>query len=364
MPEFNKHDHAIAKWWHTLEDGRIQCDLCPRFCQLRDGDRGFCFVRQNLDGELVLTTYGLSTGFCVDPIEKKPLNHFLPGTSVLSFGTAGCNLGCQFCQNWSISKSKEIADLSEHATPRAIADLAVKLGCRSVAFTYNDPIIWAEYALDTAHHCHRQGLKTVAVTNGYISAAAREEFFLAMDAANVDLKGFSERFYKRLTLSHLQPVLDTLYWLKHSSKVWLEITNLIIPGENDSEEEIRAMCKWISKELSDDVPVHFTAFFPAYHLTDHPRTSPAVLARAAAIAREAGLKYVYVGNILDPALESTNCAGCGACLIERNGYAIGEYRLNGNQCCYCGLVIPGVFDGANSGNRGTRRSPPSATRTT
>src|SRR5262249_39477947 len=234
-----------GRWWHQVEGQRLQCDLCPRSCVLKDGDRGFCFVRQNIDGKMVLTTYGLSTGFCVDPIEKKPLNHFLPGTSVLSFGTAGCNLGCRFCQNWSISKSREVAILSEHATADEIAEAATRLGCRSVAFTYNDPTIWAEYAIDSARACHERDIRTVAVTAGYISPGAREEFYSYMDAANVDLKAFTEVFYQHLSLAHLEPVLDTLKWLKHETNVWFEITNLMIPEENDSADEIERMCEWV-----------------------------------------------------------------------------------------------------------------------
>src|SRR5579885_2280001 len=223
-----------GRWWHEVGGGeRIHCDLCPRACVLKDGDRGFCFVRQNAGGRMVLTTYGKSTGFCVDPIEKKPLNHFYPGTSVRSFGTAGCNLGCKFCQNWSISKSKEVEALSERATPEQIAVGAESLCCKSVAFTYNDPVLWAEYAIDTAKACRERGIKAVAVTAGYITSEARRPFFEVMDAANVDLKGFTEAFYQKYTLSHLQPVLDTLRWLKHESEVWFEITNLIIPQAND-----------------------------------------------------------------------------------------------------------------------------------
>ncbi|HIQ23241.1 MAG TPA: AmmeMemoRadiSam system radical SAM enzyme, partial [Planctomycetes bacterium] len=247
-----------AGWWHTSQDGRrLVCDLCPRGCALRPGARGFCFVRQNRDGhQIVLTTYGRSTGFCIDPIEKKPLNHFYPGTAVLSFGTAGCNLGCKFCQNWSISKSREVERLSERADPDTVAEAARQLGCRSVAFTYNDPIIWAEYAIDAARACHAVGVKTVAVTSGYITPLAREPFFEVMDAANVDLKGFSEDFYWRLASGHLEPVLDTLEWLVRHTDVWVEVTNLVIPGENDSPGELRRMCDWIVRQLGPDVPVH------------------------------------------------------------------------------------------------------------
>src|SRR3954447_19426054 len=260
-------------WWHDEpEGGRIACDLCPRACSLKEGDRGFCFVRQVKGGEMVLTTYGRSTRFCIDPIEKKPLNHFYPGTSVLSFGTAGCNLGCKFCQNWDISKSREVERLSELATPEAIAEAARRHGCRSVAFTYKDPVIWAEYAIETARACRAAGVKTVAVTAGYITPEARGPFFEVMDAANVDLKGFTEEFYQHVTYSHLQPVLETLEWLKRESDTWFEITNLVIPRANDSMDEIRQMRQWILKQCGDDVAVHFTAFPPDFRMRDRPNT--------------------------------------------------------------------------------------------
>jgi len=346
-----------GRWWHPVEDGaRLHCDLCPRACVLKDGDRGFCFVRKHEGGKMVLTTYGLSTGFCVDPIEKKPLNHFLPGSSVLSFGTAGCNLGCRFCQNWSISKSREIALLSEKATPEEIAEAAIKLGCRSVAFTYNDPVIWAEYAIDTAKACHERGLKTVAVTAGYITPEARPEFYSVMDAANVDLKAFTELFYQHLSLAHLEPVLDTLKWLKHESNVWFEITNLMIPEENDSPEETELMCDWIINNLGDDVPVHFTAFHPDFKLMNRPHTPAATLARARKQALKAGIKYAYVGNVYDLERQSTYCGNCQEVLIERDWFELGVYRLKGNRCAFCGHLIPGVFE-ENKGNWGRRRLP-------
>lgn len=344
MTQSNGPNEVTCKWWQVLEDGRLQCDLCPRFCKLRDGDRGFCFVRQNVEGRMTLTGYGQVRGLTVDPVEKTPLHHFLPGTSVLSFGTPGCNLGCQYCQNWTVSNARESAAPGEMFAPRQIADLAVRLGCRSVAFTYNDPIAWAEYAIDTAHHCHHNLIRTIAVTNGFITPAPREEFFLAMDAVSFDLKSFSQSFYKRVTLSNIKPVLDTLYWLKHSSKVWLEITNLVIPGENDSPEEIRAMCKWILRNLGEQVPIHFTGFHPAHRMMNHPPTSPALLTRVANEAREVGIKYVYQDDTFDSRGESTYCPKCGECLIERNSYALGEYRLTGNQCSRCDTHIPGVFE--------------------
>jgi AmmeMemoRadiSam system radical SAM enzyme/AmmeMemoRadiSam system protein B/AmmeMemoRadiSam system protein A len=323
---------------------------------LRDGDQGFCFVRENRGGEIVLTTYGRSTGFCIDPIEKKPLNHFYPGTSVLSFGTAGCNLGCRFCQNWDISKSREVKRLSERAMPADIAWTAKQHGCRSVAFTYNDPVIWAEYAMDTARECHQLGIKTVAVTAGYITEQAREPFFSMIDAANVDLKGFSEEFYHGLTASHLQPVLDTLAWLKRETDVWVEITNLIIPGANDSPDELRRMCDWLLEHVGDQTPVHFTAFHPDFRMLDRPKTPPETLATAYDIASGAGLKHVYTGNIHDVRRQSTYCHHCGTVLIERDWYRLGVYRLDGNRCAACDARIAGQFD-QQPGDWGPNRRP-------
>lgn len=344
-------------WWHDAEDGqRVVCDLCPRACKLGPGDRGFCFVRQNLDGRMVSTTYGRSTGFCIDPIEKKPLNQFYPGSSVLSFGTAGCNLGCKFCQNWTSSKSREVDAFCDEADPQSIADAAARHGCRSVAFTYNDPIVWAEYAIDTARACRAAGIKTVAVTSGYLSPAAREAFYNVMDAANVDLKGFSEEFYWKLTSGHLEPVLDTLRWLTHETNVWLEITNLIIPGANDSDDEISRMCQWIAKELGPDVPLHFSAFHPDFRMRDRGPTPPSTLVGACQLARNAGLRYVYTGNVSDAQRQSTYCPGCGRLVIERDGYTLGKYALRQDCCLHCGTHIAGRFD-PRPGDWGSRRLP-------
>lgn len=347
----------LGGWWHAGDEpGRIVCDLCPRECNLRPGDRGFCFVRENREGQMVLSTYGRSTGFCIDPIEKKPLNQFFPGTSVLSFGTAGCNLGCKFCQNWDISKSREIERLSEVATPEAIAEAARQHGCRSVAFTYNDPVIWAEYAIDAARACHAVGVKTVAVTAGYITPLARGPFYEVMDAANVDLKGFTEHFYQHLTSSHLEPVKETLRWLRHDTDVWFEITNLVIPQENDSLDEIGQMCDWILTAIGPDVPLHFTAFHPDFRLTDRPHTPPETLLAAAEVARTRGLNYVYVGNIHAARYQTTYCPGCRRPLIERDGYTLRSYELTGNCCRYCGTRVEGHYD-ARPGNWGARRQP-------
>lgn len=349
--------HHPARWWHALDDGRIECELCPRHCRLHDGQRAACFVRAREGDQLVLTTYGRSSGFCLDPIEKKPLNHFFPGSSVLSFGTAGCNLACKFCQNWDISKSRDMDRLMDSASPAAIATAAKQAGALSAAFTYNDPVIFAEYAIDTARACHAEGIHTVAVTAGYISPSARAEFFAPMDAANVDLKGFSEQFYEKLTGAKLAPVLDTLVWLRHESRTWLEITTLLIPDANDSDAELQALARWVMQELGPDVPLHFTAFHPDYKLTDRPPTPAATLLRARSIARDAGLHHVYCGNVRHAESATTYCPGCGTALIARDGYAILSYRIGADGCCPgCGTRIAGRFT-AQAGSFGNRRIP-------
>ena len=347
----------LGGWWHETGDGRkLACDLCPRGCVLGPEGRGFCFVRQNQDGRMALTTYGRSTGFCIDPIEKKPLNHFYPGTSVLSFGTAGCNLGCKFCQNWSISKSRRVEIMSESAAPEDVARTALEMKCRSVAFTYNDPVVWAEYAMDTAKVCRQLGVKTVAVTAGYITPLAREPFFSLMDAANVDLKGFSEDFYWKLAGGHLAPILDNLRWIARETGVWLEITNLVIPQANDSPDEIARMCDWIVENVGPEVPLHFSAFHPDFRLVDRSATPTSTLAQAWDVARRSGLKYVYTGNVQDRRHQSTYCPGCGRVLIERNGYEIGAHELEDNGCRHCGTRIAGWFEDA-PGDWGARRMP-------
>jgi pyruvate formate lyase activating enzyme len=336
-------DHP-ARWWHTLEDGRIQCDLCPRDCKLHEGQRGACFVRKMQNGKIVLTTYGRSSGFCVDPIEKKPLNHFYPGSSVLSFGTSGCNLACKFCQNWDISKSKDMDRLMESAGPEKIAQVAQQLGCKSVAFTYNDPVIFAEYALDTAAACRQQGIQTVAVTAGFIHQTAMAEFYAGMDAANVDLKSFTNDFYVKYCAGQLQPILDSLIYLKRETNIWFEITTLLIPTLNDSDAEIRAMVDWIARELGPDVPLHFTAFHPDWKMDNLPPTPPATLQRARKIALEASLHYVYTGNIHDPQGGTTFCPACKTALIVRDWYDISTYKLDETgHCPHCGQAIAGRF---------------------
>ena len=350
-------DRYPARWWHAIDDGRLQCDLCPRDCKLHDGQRGACFVRMREGAQMILTTYGRSSGFCIDPIEKKPLNHFYPGSSVLSFGTAGCNLACKFCQNWDISKSRDMDRLMDQATPEAIAQAAAESGCRSVAFTYNDPVIFAEYAMDVADACHARGVQTVAVTAGYMHAPARREFYAKMDAANVDLKAFSDDFYFKLTGSHLQPVLDTLVYLKHETQVWFEITTLLIPGHNDSDEEITAMCRWIMRELGPGVPLHFSAFHPDHKMPDVPATPAATLVRARQIALQHGLHHVYTGNVRHREGDTTYCPHCQAALIERDWHQIVQYRLTpAGHCPDCGTAVAGRF-AEQAGNFGRRRIP-------
>ena len=346
-----------TRYWHRLEDGRIQCDLCPRYCKLHEGQRGLCFVRQNLGERIVLTTYGRSSGYCIDPIEKKPLNHFLPGTPVLSFGTAGCNLACKFCQNWDISKSRETDTLADEASPGLIARAAAELGCRSVAFTYNDPVIFHEYAIDVARACHERGIRTVAVTAGYVCPEPRREFYAHMDAANVDLKAFTEAFYHRITGAHLAPVLETLEYIRHETDVWLETTTLLIPGKNDSDEELDALTRWVVEHLGPDVPMHFSAFHPDWKMLDVPPTPKQTLVRARDIAIANGVRYAYTGNIHNPEGDSTFCHGCGERLIGRDGYVLTDWQLTADgRCRHCGTPCAGVFE-ARPGDWGARRQP-------
>lgn len=346
-----------ARYWHWLDDGRIQCDVCPRDCKLQEGQRGACFVRGRLGDQIVLTTYGRSSGFCIDPIEKKPLNHFYPGSSILSFGTAGCNLACKFCQNWDISKSRDIDRLAAQAGPRAIAEAALANGCKSVAFTYNDPVIFVEYAMDIADACRELGVQAVAVTAGYMHAEPRRDFYAKMDAANVDLKAFTESFYYKLTGSHLQPVLDTLVYLKHETQVWFEITTLLIPGANDGDAEITSLCEWVARELGTDVPLHFTAFHPDYKMTDLPPTPPATLTRARNIGLAAGLQYVYTGNVHDLAGGTTHCPHCHQAVIVRDWHRIEQYELTDDgRCRHCGGAVAGRYE-KFAGQFGRRRIP-------
>ena len=346
-----------TRYWHKLEDGRIQCDLCPRACKLHLGQRGMCFVRANVDNQIVLTTYGRSSGYCIDPVEKKPLNHFLPGTPILSFGTAGCNLACKFCQNWDISKSRKMDTLMDLAGPQQIADAAERLQCRSVAYTYNDPVIFHEYAIDVAQACHEKNIRSVAVTAGYVCEQPRLEFYQYMDAVNVDLKAFTETFYWKTTGAHLQSVLETIEYIHNETNVWMELTTLLIPEKNDSDEELHRMTCWVIDKLGPNVPMHFTAFHPDYKMMDCVRTPLKTLQRARSIAMRNGIRYAYIGNAHDTGSDSTYCHGCGVRLIERDWYVLGAWHLDANGCCSnCGSLCAGVFE-AQPGSWGAKRMP-------
>ncbi len=346
-----------TRYWHLLDDGRLQCDVCPRECRLHEGQRGLCYVRGREGDEVVLYSYGRSSGFCVDPIEKKPLNHFLPGSSVLSFGTAGCNLACKFCQNWDMSKSREMDTLADTAMPVRLVETAVELGCQNIAFTYNDPVVFLEYAVDVAKACRELGVKSVAVSAGYIQDAPRREFFQHMDATNIDLKAFTESFYKKICGGELKNVLETLQYIAHETDVWLELTTLIIPGENDSDTELDAMTAWVVENLGPDVPMHFSAFHPDWKMQDIPATPSETLTKARKIAMQNGVHYAYTGNIHDRVGGSTFCPSCRELIIERDWYRLGSWGLNEQGCCHtCGESIAGVFE-ATPGDWGSRRVP-------
>ncbi|MBT1160885.1 AmmeMemoRadiSam system radical SAM enzyme [Bifidobacterium sp. SO1] len=347
---------AVGRWQHRLPDGRVQCDLCPRHCTLRDGQQGFCFVRSNHHGTIMLDTYGLSSGFAMDPVEKKPLNHFYPGSAVLSFGTAGCNSACRYCQNWSISASRQWSTLAVEARPEKIAAVAADYGARSVAFTYNDPIIFAEYAIDTAQACHERGIDAIAVTAGYMAAAPRADFYRVMDAANIDLKGFTEEFYRTITGTHLRDVLDTIEYVCNETNTWVELTTLLIPGYNDDDAQLHAECVWIREHCGPDVPLHFSAFHPDYKMRDVPATPLATLVHAREIAIGEGLHFAYTGNIVNREGDTTFCPGCGAALIVRDWYDIDRYRLTSDGCCPdCGRMILGRWETRGAGDFGRQR---------
>jgi len=332
-----------ALWWQKTANDKILCTLCPRYCTIGEGQSGFCFIRKNIGGTLYSIGYGRPTGFAIDPIEKKPLNHFYPGSDILSFGTAGCNLGCKFCQNWSTSKARIAEAGSLYATPEDVIRIAKRHGAPSIAYTYNDPTIFGEYVIDVSRLAREEGIKSVMVTAGYIDKEARKDVYKYIDAANVDLKAFSESFYHKLTFSHLKDILDTLVWLKNETGVWFEITTLLIPDENDSPREINLMCDWIVKNLGDEVPIHFTAFHPDFKMIDKSRTPSSTLDMARKIALSHGIKYCYVGNVHNVKSESTYCPGCGSCLISRDWHSVLSNKLVNGNCSECGHTIAGRF---------------------
>ena len=333
----------LANWWETQSNGKILCTLCPRYCTIGEGQKGFCFIRENIEGKLYSTGYGRPTGFSVDPIEKKPLSHFLPGTEILSFGTAGCNLGCKFCQNWTTSKSQIDEVNSLHASPEDVVQLAIKYGVPSIAYTYNDPTIFGEYVIDISKLAREEDIKSVMVTAGYIDKEARKDIYKYIDAANVDLKAFTETFYHKLTFSHLDDVLETLIWLKNETEVWFEITTLLIPGENESPEEIKQLTNWIVENLGSNVPLHFTAFHPTFKMRDHNHTPPETLDIARKIALEEGINYCYTGNVHDIDGQTTYCPKCKEPLIIRDWHSVLQNKITEGKCHHCGGGIAGVF---------------------
>ena len=344
MSKTNTRNFKLAKWWEPADNGKLLCTLCPRYCTIGDGQAGFCYIRKNIDGKLYSVGYGRPTGFAIDPIEKKPLNHFLPGSTILSFGTAGCNLGCKFCQNWSMSKAK-LDDLNSLiASPEDVIRLTKKYDTPSIAFTYNDPTIFGEYVIDISKLAKEENINSVMVTAGYIDKKARKEVYKYIDAANVDLKAFTETFYHKITFSHLNDVLDTLLWLKNETDIWFEITTLLIPDENDSADEIKKMCGWIVSNLGDEVPLHFTAFHPDFRMTNKQNTSPSKLIEARNIAINEGIKFCYVGNVRNVEGQTTYCPGCKKKLIVRNWHSILKNNLNKNMCKNCSTIISGVFE--------------------
>ena len=327
-----------------LKDEKIRCTICPRKCVLSDGQEGFCRVRKNVNGEITLTTYGYNTGLAIDPVEKKPLYQFYPGTQVLSFGTFGCNMGCLFFFYFQTTKIKSDCRLLNKTTPEEIVQIAKKYSCKSVAFTYNDPVIFFEYAIDTARLCRQEGIKTIAVTSGYINPEPAKEFFKYMDAANIDLKGFSENFYRKNCMAHLAPVLDTIKYAANETDCLIELTTMLIEEENDSDDMIKKECEWILENLGDCVPLHFSAFFPRYKFSDRKQTDFSTLLRAYSIAQKAGLKYIYTGNLTNTETSSTYCKNCSRAVIVRNGYRLIEYNLDKKGSCrFCGTKCDGRF---------------------
>ena len=322
------------KYQQIVNNSKSQCEICPRRCVLSSGQRGFCYVRKNLGGVITLETYGYTTGLAIDPVEKKPLYHFYPTSKVLSFGTLGCNMGCLFCQNWQTTKVNYPVQNCQKISPEQIVQVAKDYGCQSVAFTYNDPVIFLEYAIDTAKLCAQEGIKTIAVTSGYINPEPAKEFFSVMDAANIDLKGFSEDFYQKNCMAHLQPVLDTIKYAVNETDCFVELTTMLIEGENDNFTEIECEC----------IPIHFSAFHPQYKFSNRNATKLETLIKAYNIAKSKGLKYVYTGNVSDIETSTTYCKTCGQPLIKRDGFRVLEYNLDNNGLCkFCNSKLDGLF---------------------
>ena len=332
-----------ALYWRKLPDGRIQCELCPNRCILKDGQRGLCTVRENKGGTLYTLVYGKPCAVHVDPVEKKPFFHVAPSSRVFSIATVGCNLRCIFCQNWQISQTRPEETGHYEMSPAATVDALTKNGCRIIAYTYTEPTVFYEYMLDTARLIKEQGFFNTMHTCGYINPAPLRELLKYMDAINVDLKGFNEKFYRRMSSGRLEPVLEALKIIKQEG-VWLEVTNLVIPGANDQPEDVRKMCEWIKENLGRDTPLHFGRFFPHYKLGNLPPTPIETLEMARKIALDTGLRYVYIGNVPGNPAENTYCPNCGKLLVKRSGYIVGENNIVDGKCKFCDYKIAGRWN--------------------
>jgi len=338
--EFLRRSHVReARHWKPAEGGAVECTLCYRKCRVPEGGYGVCGVRKNVGGKLYTLVYGLLTAANVDPIEKKPLYHFKPGSSVLSISTVGCNFFCRHCQNWTISQASVFDVPCEDVPPERLVEMAEESGSAGIAHTYTEPTLWSEYAIDVGRLCRRRGLYNVYVTNGYMTVEALEEIGRYIDAANVDVKAFSDDFYRRICgVPSIRPVLDACEWMAERG-IHLELTYLIIPGENDRPEEIEEFSEWVVEKLGPDVPVHFSRFYPHFRMEDRP-TPVETLEKAVGIAKKAGVRFVYIGNVPGHEFDNTYCPACGSLLIERRGFYITEYRLKDGRCPECGEKIP------------------------
>ncbi len=342
LPQISIARDKEAMHYEKLLNGDVQCLLCPRECVLAEGEKGYCRVRMNKQGKLVALTYAQPCSVNIDPVEKKPLFHFLPGTPTLSIATAGCNLRCVFCQNWSIAHAEPEDIRTQTLYPKDVVRLARKRECPSISYTYSEPTVFYEYMYDTAWLAKQHGVRSTIITCGYINPLPLEKLCEVIDATHVDLKGFTDKTYRLIAAAKLKPLLDALR-IYHKNKVWLEVGYLVIPGLNDGRQEISAMCAWVVKNLGPDVPVHFLRFFPNHKLTKLPPTPVSTLEKAAKIAQRAGVRYVYVGNVPGHELNHTYCHHCGKIVIKRKGYFIEELNLVEGKCRYCGQSIPGIW---------------------
>ncbi|MDI6849512.1 MAG: AmmeMemoRadiSam system radical SAM enzyme [Candidatus Saccharicenans sp.] len=331
-----------ARYYRKLPDREIKCDLCPRFCRLGDKERGFCGVRENQDGRYYTLVYGQVASLNVDPIEKKPFFHFLPGSGAFSLATAGCNLSCKFCQNWEISQMRPEQVKSVSLSPEALVASCERYDCPVIAYTYTEPVIFFEYMFDSSQLARKKGLRNVVVTAGYINPEPLADLLRVVDAVKVDLKAFNQKFYSEYVRGELQPVLQTIKQIARSG-TWLEIVYLVIPTLNDNPAEIRDMCRYLKEEIGPDYPVHFSRFHPMYLVKNLPPTPVSTLERLREAALAEGLHYVYVGNVPGHPGENTYCPKCGNLIIERYGYVIRKKELSGNKCRYCGQTVAGVW---------------------